>query len=241
MDEDDAEEMAEAALEMNGPENDTPEAYRNLFKRYQEAALRAHKRRQVKASFIKDKSVHSEADFLTVPEFGRTLEEKVAFNGVPPDLYLNQLNMKRIREIEAENRQIANVLLGREECCGICDTYIQFLSPHDKEQHWRGHRALVHSCGFCGISFTLMNDFERKTHLKTLANTKFSAQDQLKPYQNIEKKIHKPEGDIIIYCTKCGVDLNSFDTAEKVYNHMEKCGPAEPESNVDIFCGKMWT
>lgn len=61
MDEEDAEEMAEAALEMNGPENETPEAYANRFMRYQEADVRAHKRKQAKGSFIKDKSVHSRA------------------------------------------------------------------------------------------------------------------------------------------------------------------------------------
>lgn len=61
-----------------------------------------------------------------------------------------------------------------------------------------------------------MQDFEKKTHLKTHANTKYGAQDQLVPYRNIEKRQSYSGDDIFIYCGVCGLDLHSVGTSEQM-------------------------
>ncbi|KAL5353137.1 hypothetical protein ACLOAV_001168, partial [Pseudogymnoascus australis] len=210
------------------------------------------------AAYHKAQSVHEpHAAKPEPPRYGKSVENQLVTGPTMPGVFTNSSTLSEIRQLQARNGELERLLLGRGTYCGMCDKNISFTTNEQQDAHFAGHVDGLHSCGFCGISFNAFTQSERKAHLASHADTRFTKQasntsrqpantagpSRLTPINSSPRQVTQTtvvEGDTILYCQNCSVDLAHFTTPAQLIQHARSCsGRSRPPSEPAYckFCG----
>lgn len=210
------------------------------------------------AAYHKTQSVHEpHAVKPEPPRYGKSVENQLVTGPTMPGVFANSSTLAEIRQLQARNGELERLLLGRGTYCGMCDKNISFTTNEQQDAHFAGHLDGLHSCGFCGISFNAFTQSERKSHLASHADTRFTKQasntsqqpsntvgpSRLTPINSSPRQVTQTtvvEGDTILYCQNCSVDLAHFTTPAQLIQHARSCsGRSRPPSEPAYckFCG----
>lgn len=210
------------------------------------------------AAYHKAQSVHEpHAAKPEPPRYGKSVENQLVTGPTMPSVFANSSSLSEIRQILARNGELERLVLGRTTYCGMCDKSIPFTTKEQQDAHFAGHIDGLHSCGFCGISFNTATQAERKSHLASHADVRYTKQaadtsqqpdttavsPRPTPVNSGSRKLTQTpvvEGDIILYCQNCSVDLARFTTSAQLIEHTRACPrrnlpPSEPA--YCKFCG----
>jgi len=213
-----------------------PEFYKEQEENFLQQDLR------VKA-FEEEQSVHDpEPTHPAPPIYGKAVEELVNPGPLMPSIYVNNLSLNGIRALQARNRNLENVILGRQHHCGVCDKFIKFTTKEAKEAHYAGHRAGTDRCGFCGEDWDGLDDIDRREHLATHANVPWSRSTPTQPgAANAAAATKTPakeglEAQLQVFCQNCGLDMCNFKTVAQAIAHSEHCPAPRFDNSSPQYC-----
>lgn len=210
------------------------------------------------SAYLKAQSTHEpHAAKPEPPKYGKSVEDQLVTGPTTPGVFANGISLAEIRQLQARNGELERLVLGRTTYCGMCDKSISFTTKGQRDAHFAGHLDGLHSCGFCGISFNSATQPERKSHLASHADTRYTKQatdTSRDPTTNAGPPGPTPinsgprqaaqatgvDGDTILYCQNCGVNLADFTTPAQLIEHTCACPrrnlpPSEPAHCK--FCG----
>ncbi|OBT54565.1 hypothetical protein VE04_05409 [Pseudogymnoascus sp. 24MN13] len=185
------------------------------------------------------------------PRYGKSVEEQLVTGPATPGVFANDISLAEVRRLQARNGELERLVLGRGTYCGMCDKTISFTTKEQRDSHFAGHVDGLHSCGFCGISFNSATHAERKSHLASHADIRYTKQAGKTPQRPTASagplaatppassspaqvaRATVMEGDTILYCQNCSVDLANFTTPAQLIQHTRACSgrnraPSEP-------------
>ncbi|OBT61309.1 hypothetical protein VE03_09596 [Pseudogymnoascus sp. 23342-1-I1] len=210
------------------------------------------------AAYHKEQSVHEpHAARPEPPRYGKSVENQLVTGPTTPGVFANSSTLSEIRQLQARNAELERLFLGRALYCGLCDKSISFTTNEQREAHFAGHVDGLHSCGFCGLRFNAADRAWRKSHLASHADVRYTKKAPNTPQQpvhNAGSRMPTPvnsspkqvaqttgvDGDTILYCQNCSVDLAHFTTPAQLIQHARSCsGRSRPPSEPAYckFCG----
>ncbi|KFX99017.1 hypothetical protein O988_04084, partial [Pseudogymnoascus sp. VKM F-3808] len=214
------------------------------------------------AAYHKAQSVHEpHAAKPEPPRYGKSVERQLVTGPTMPGVFVNNCTLSEIRQLQARNGELERLVLGRATYCGMCDKSISFTTKEQQDAHFAGHLDGLHSCGFCGISFNTASQAQRKAHLASHADTRYTKQATNTPQQatttarpaaesaalslvptavsSIPRQAAQPavpEGDIVLYCQNCSVDLGRFTTPAQLIEHTRACPRRNRPPSEPVYC-----
>jgi hypothetical protein len=204
------------------------------------------------AAYHKAQSVHEpHSTKPEPPRYGKSVEDQLVMGPTTPGVFANDISLADVRQLQKRNGELERLVLGRGTYCGMCDKSISFTTKEQRDSHFAGHIDGLHSCGFCGISFNSATQAERKSHLASHADIRYTKQagktpqnpattagplTATPPPSSSPMKVVQAtvvDGDSILYCQNCCVDLAKFTTPAQLIQHTRACSgrnrpPSEP-------------
>ena len=206
------------------------------------------------AAYHKSQSIHEPHPAKPEPpRYGKSVENQLVTGPTTPGVFANTHSLSEIRRLQARNGELERLVLGRATYCGMCDKSIPFTTTEQRDSHFAGHVDGLHSCGFCGISFNAVTQAERQAHLASHADIRYrkkAADTSQQPATTAEPSRQTPvnssprqvaqatavEGDVILYCQNCSVDLANYTTPAQLIEHTRACFRRNRPPSEPVYC-----